>query len=38
MVKNELVSIIIPAYNVENYISKTIYSAINQTYKEKEIT
>lgn len=37
MVKNELVSIIIPAYNVENYISKTIYSAINQTYKEKEI-
>lgn len=32
-----LVSIITPAYNVENYISQTIESVINQTYKNWEM-
>ena len=30
-------SIIIPCYNVENYIEKTIYSVLNQTYSNFEI-
>lgn len=30
-------SIIIPAYKVENFIQRTIQSAINQTYKDIEI-
>ncbi len=34
---NKLVSIIIPTYNVENYIAKGIESCINQTYKNIEI-
>lgn len=34
---NELVSIIIPVYNVEKYLDKAIWSAINQTYKNIEI-
>ena len=34
---NHLISIIIPTYNVENYISKGLYSCINQTYKNIEI-
>ena len=33
----DLVSIIIPAYNVENYIFRGIESCINQTYKDIEI-
>jgi glycosyltransferase involved in cell wall biosynthesis len=33
----QLVSILIPAYNAENFISQTIKSAINQTYSNKEI-
>lgn len=33
----EKVSIIIPAYNVENYIFRAIESSINQTYKNIEI-
>lgn len=33
----ELISIIIPVYNVESYISKCIESVLNQTYKEFEI-
>lgn len=33
----DLVSIIIPAYNVENYIFRGIESCINQTYKNIEI-
>ena len=32
-----LVSVIIPTYNSENYIRKTVVSALNQTYKELEI-
>ena len=34
---NKLISVIIPAYNVENYISQTIDSVANQTYKNIEI-
>lgn len=37
MQQKEVVSIIIPAYNVENYIVRTIESCINQTYKKIEI-
>ncbi|OUQ07667.1 hypothetical protein B5E92_06690 [Erysipelatoclostridium sp. An15] len=33
----ELVSIIVPVYNVEKYLSECIESLINQTYKEIEI-
>lgn len=36
-VSNPLISIIIPAYNVEEYISKCIDSILNQTYKNLEI-
>lgn len=32
-----LISIIIPAYNIENYIAKCLDSLINQTYKNLEI-
>ncbi|MFN3692324.1 MAG: glycosyltransferase family 2 protein, partial [Fervidobacterium sp.] len=32
-----LVSVIIPAYNVEGYIEKTIESVLNQTYRNLEI-
>lgn len=34
---NELLSIIIPAYNIENYIGRCLDSLINQTYKNLEI-
>ena len=34
---NKLISIIIPTYNVENYISRGLESCINQTYKNIEI-
>lgn len=34
---NDLVSIIIPAYNSENTISRTLFSLINQTYTNTEI-
>ena len=37
MKNNGLVSIIIPIYNVENYIKKCIESCVNQTYKNVEI-
>jgi glycosyltransferase involved in cell wall biosynthesis len=33
----KLVSIIIPAYNAEKFIARTIYSALGQTYQTKEI-
>ena len=34
---NDKISIIIPIYNIENYIEKCIESIINQTYKNLEI-
>lgn len=34
---NELISVIIPIYNIERYIGKCINSIINQTYKNLEI-
>ena len=34
---DELISIIVPVYNVENYIEKCVNSIINQTYKNIEI-
>lgn len=33
----ELISVIIPVYNVENYLEKCIDSVLKQTYKEMEI-
>lgn len=36
-IKNNLVSVIIPAYNHENYIQETIESIINQTYPNIEL-
>ena len=35
--KEELVSIVIPVYNVEKYLDECIQSAINQTYKNIEV-
>lgn len=34
---NELISVVVPIYNVEKYISRCINSIINQTYKNLEI-
>ena len=34
---NELISVIVPVYNVEEYLPKCIESIINQTYKNLEI-
>ena len=34
---NDLISVIVPVYNVENYIVECISSIINQTYKNIEI-
>lgn len=36
-IKNNLVSVLIPAYNHENYIQETIESIINQTYPNIEL-
>lgn len=33
----DLISIIVPVYNVEKYIDKCLYSLVNQTYKNIEI-
>lgn len=35
--KNELISIIVPIYNSEQYLEKCINSIVNQTYKKLEI-
>ena len=35
--KNDLISIIVPIFNVDKYIEKTIKSLINQTYLNIEI-
>ncbi len=35
--KSDLISVIVPAYNIENYISRAIDSILNQTYKNIEI-
>lgn len=37
MYKNELISVIIPVYGVENYLQKCIKSILNQTYQELEL-
>lgn len=37
MVGNDLISVIVPVYNVEKYLHKCINSIINQTYKNIEI-
>ena len=33
----KLISIVLPIYNVENYIEKCMESVLNQTYKNIEI-
>lgn len=35
--QNELISVIIPIYNVEKYLKRCIDSVLNQTYKEIEV-
>ena len=37
MEKNELITVIVPVYNVENYLNECIDSIINQTYTNLEI-
>ena len=37
MTINEKISVIIPCYNVENFVEKCVNSIINQTYKNLEI-
>lgn len=34
---NKIISVIIPVYNVENYIEKCLNSIVNQTYNNLEI-
>ena len=33
----DLISVVVPIYNVENYIKKCVDSILNQTYKNLEI-
>ena len=35
--EKELISVIVPVYNVENYLSKCVNSILNQTYKNFEL-
>ena len=35
--RNDLISVIVPVYNVEEYLKKCIDSIINQTYSKLEI-
>ena len=37
MIKNDLISIIIPIFNTEKYLSKTINSILSQSYKNIEV-
>lgn len=37
VMKEELISVIVPVYNVEKYLKRSIESIINQTYKNLEI-
>ena len=34
---NDLISVVIPIYKVENYLEKCVNSVLNQTYKNLEI-
>ena len=35
--KNKLISVVVPCYNVSKYVSKCLDSLLNQTYKNLEI-
>lgn len=37
MISESLISVIVPVYNVEKYLSKSLGSIVNQTYKDIEI-
>lgn len=37
MIKNPLITVIVPAYNIENFIERCLMSIINQSYKNLEI-
>ena len=32
-----MISVVIPVYNVEQYLDRCLYSVVNQTYKDLEI-
>ena len=34
---NDLISVVVPVYNVENYLERCLDSLVNQTYKNLEI-
>ena len=37
VISDKLISIIVPVYNVENYLKKCVYSILNQSYKNLEV-